>query len=35
MNKRALVVTKIITNGEFGNIIEVSFPAQSFVLVDS
>jgi hypothetical protein len=28
-------ITKAITNGGFGNIIEASSPAQSFVLVDS
>ena len=29
------MVTKAITNSGFGNIIEASFPAQSFVFVDS
>jgi len=32
---KVLAVTKAITNSGFGNIIEASFPAQAFVLVDS
>jgi len=32
--KKGERITKAITNSGFGNIIEASFPAQSFVQVD-
>ena len=32
--KKGERITKAITNSGFGNIIEASFPAQSFVLAD-
>ena len=34
-NDNALAITKVITNGGFGNIIEASSPAYTFMLVDS